>query len=80
MLASWTSDLAACLINAGMLAENSSSNIFLERDCSLDFAAAGSMASECDGEMFMGFEKCAELGPLRSTWGLEGAVFGRSGG
>ena len=67
-------------MNAGVLAVNSSSSIFLERDCSLDFASAGLMASECDGEMFLGFEKCAELGPLRSTWGLEGAVFGRSGG
>ena len=67
-------------MNAGVLAVNSSSSIFLERDCSLDFASAGSMASECDGEMFMGFEKCAELGPLRSTWGLEGAVFGIRGG
>ena len=71
--------LAACIINAGVLAGNPSLNIFLERDCSLDFASAGSLASEY-GEMFMGFEKCAELGPLRSTWGLEGAVFGRSGG
>ena len=65
-------NLAACITDAGVLAGNPSLNIFLERD--------GSMASECDGEMFMGFEKCAELGPLRSTWGLEGAVFGRSGG
>ena len=72
--------LAACITDAGVLAGNPSLNIFLERDCSLDFASAGSMASECDGEMFMSFEKCAELGPLRSTWGLEGAVFGRSGG
>jgi hypothetical protein len=73
--------LAACrIMNPGVLAGNPSLNIFLERDCSLDFASAGSVASACDGEMFMGFEKCAELGPLRSTWGLEGAVFGRSGG
>ena len=66
--------------NAGVLAGNPSLNIFLECDCSLDFASAESMAFECDGEMFMGLEKCTELGPLRSTWGLEGAVFGRSGG
>ena len=72
--------LAACIMNTGVLAGNPSMNMFIERDCSLDFASAGSMASECDSEMFMGFEKCAELGPLRSTWGLEGAVFGRSGG
>ena len=72
--------LAACIINTGVLAGNPSLNIFLERDCSLDFASAGSMASECDGKMFMDFEKCAELGPLRSTWGLEGAVFGIRGG
>ena len=72
--------LAACTINAGVLAGNPSLNIFLERGCSLDFASAGSVASACDGEMFMDFENCAELGPLRSTWGLEGAVFGRSGG
>ena len=72
--------LAACITDAGVLAGNPSLNIFLERDCSLDFASARSMVSERDGEMFMGFEKCAELGPLRSTWGLEGAVFDRSGG
>ena len=72
--------LAACIMNAGMLAENPWSNIFFERDCSLDFASAGTIAPECDGEMFLGFEKCAELVPLRSTWGLEGAVFGRRGG
>ena len=55
-------------MNARFLAGNPSTNIFLERDCSLDFASAGSMASECDEKMFMDFEKCAELGPLRSTW------------
>ena len=67
-------------MNAGVLAVNSLSSIFLERDCSLDFASAGSMSSECDGKMFMDFEKYAELGPLRSTWVLEGAEFGISGG
>lgn len=34
-----------------MLAGNPSSNILLERDCSLDFASAGSIEPECDGEM-----------------------------
>ena len=66
-------------MNAGVLDRNPSLNISLECDCFLDFASAGSMASECDGEMSWVL-KCAELGPLRSTRGLEGAVFGRSGG
>ena len=81
VLAFWTSKyVAACIMDAGVLAGSLLLDICLERDCSLDFASTGSMAPECDGEMFAGFEKCAEFGPLRSTWGLEGVVFGRSGG
>ena len=37
--------LAACIINAGVLAGNPSLNIFLDRDCSLDFAEVASRSS-----------------------------------
>ena len=68
------------IMNAGFLERKPSSNIYFELECSLDFSPARPIAAECDGEMFMGFENCAELGPLMSTRGLERAAFGSNSG